>query len=68
MDVLQKFKNESCGDIKNIEYHSSDFLPEDTVYNKIVKLSVKNEVSLNKLARRFRVKYLTIYKNNSSYV
>ena len=65
MDALPKFKNTSCGDIKTIEYCAADQLPEDTVYNKIIKLCVKNNININELAGRADVKYHTIcnYKN-----
>ncbi|WP_313559150.1 helix-turn-helix transcriptional regulator [Ruminiclostridium cellobioparum] len=61
MDVLPKFKKEFCGDIKKIEYSSADPLPEDTIYNKIVKLCAKNNINIKELASRAGVKYQTIY-------
>lgn len=61
MDVLPKFKNESCGDVKKIEYSSADPLPEDTIYNKIIKLCAKNNLNIKELASRAGIKYQTIY-------
>ena len=65
MDVLPKFKNKSCGDIKKIFYSVADQMPEDTVYRKIEKLCFKNDLTLKQLARKAGIKYntLTGYKN-----
>lgn len=65
MDATPKNQNSACGDIKTIAYNPADDLPEDTVYEKIVKLCTQNNLNIKELAKKAGVKYHTLhgYKN-----
>ncbi|MHB8065711.1 MAG: helix-turn-helix transcriptional regulator [Ruminiclostridium sp.] len=66
MDVIPKIKN-TCGEIKlkTVTNNIADILPEVTVYDKIVKLCKKSNITINELAKKSGVNYHTLnsYKN-----
>ena len=65
MNATPKNQNSVCGDIKTVTYNPRDDLPEDTVYEKVIKLCAQNNLTIKELAGKAGVKYNTLrgYKN-----
>ena len=67
MDALPKFKQKACGESKSVSHNPVNDMPENTIYQKVIKLCTMYNMTIKELAKKAGVSPHTISSWKNSY-